>query len=203
MDGAAPPARIVTPRLVVRSYTRADAPLVKDAVDSSIDHLRAFMDWAWELPEPLAAIESRLELFHEQFERGETFVYGIFTPDEAELVGGAGLHRRVGPDAFEIGYWIRATRLRQGLVTEATAALTRAAFDCCRVGRVEIHIDPANEPSLGVPARLGYVREATLRRRLPPVRQGGPRRDEVVFSLLAEEYPGSPCAAVRVDGLDG
>ena len=81
------------------------------------------------------------------------------------------------------------------------AALTRVAFERCGVFRVEIHIDPANTASLAVPAKLGYVREATLRKRLPPIRPGEERRDEVVFSLLEEEYPGSPSAAVAVEGL--
>jgi RimJ/RimL family protein N-acetyltransferase len=194
-----PPSRILTDRLVVRCYDPSDAPLLKGAVDSSLDHLRAFMDWAWDVPEPLEAVEELLALFRTQFETGENFTYGFFTRDETEVVGGGGLHRRVGPGAFEIGYWIRASRLRQGLVTEAAAALTRAAFDRCAVDLVEIHVDPANVASLGVAAKLGYVREATLRKRLPPLRPGGERRDQVVFSLLDEEYPGSPAAAVPVE----
>ncbi len=157
------------------------------------------MDWAWDVPEPIEAVEELLGLFRTQFETGENFTYGFFTPAETEVVGGGGLHRRVGPGAFEIGYWIRASRLRQGLVTEAAAALTRAAFDRCAVDHVEIHVDPANVASLGVAAKLGYVREATLRKRLPPLRPGRERRDEVVFSLLDEEYPGSPAAAVPVE----
>ena len=30
------------------------------------------------------------------------------------LVGGSGFHLRVGDDAFEIGYWIRASRAGDG-----------------------------------------------------------------------------------------
>jgi RimJ/RimL family protein N-acetyltransferase len=197
-DEVSPPRRIVTDRLVVRCYEPSDAPLLKDAVDSSLDHLRTFMDWAWDVPEPLDAVTELLALFRTQFEAGETFIYGFFTRDETELVGGGGFHLRVGPGAVEIGYWVRASRVRQGLATEAVSALTRAAFERCDVDRVEIHVDPANEPSLGVATKLGYVREATLRKRLPPVRPSLERRDEVIFSLLDEEYPGSPAAALPV-----
>ena len=118
------------------------------------------------------------------------------------LVGGVGLYRRVGPEAVEVGYWVRASRIRQGLATEAAAALTRVAFERCGATRVELHIDPANVASLAIPARLGYLREATLRRRLPPVRPGMEWRDVVIFSLLDEEYPGSPAAAVPVETID-
>ena len=91
--------------------------------------------------------------------------------------------------------------MRQGLATEATAALTRLAFEWCGAVRVEIHVDPRNTASLAVAERLGYLREATLRKRLPPIRPGEPRRDEVVFSLLDEEYPASPSAPFAVSGL--
>ena len=199
MDGSAtPPRRLATERLTLRCYDPADAALLKDAVDSSLDHLRPFMSWAWEAPQPVAVIAERLVGFRDQFDRGENYIYALFTPDEGELVGGAGLHRRVGPGGFEIGYWVRASRVRQGLATEAAAALTRVAFERCGVDWIEIRVDPANAASLAVPAKLGYRREATLRRRLPPNRPGDERRDAVVFSLLDDEYPRSPSARVAV-----
>ena len=49
-----------------------------------------------------------------------------------------------------------------------------------------------------MPTKLGYVHEATLRKRLPPNRPGEERRDATVFSLLAEDYPGSAAAQVPV-----
>ena len=188
------PERIVTERLVLRSYEPGDAAAVKEAIDSSLDHLRVFMDWAWLAPEPVVVVEERLGLFGTSFANGEDFVYGVFTPDEGEYVGGAGLHRRVGPRALEIGYWIRSSRLRRGFATEAAAALTRVAFDSCGVERVEIRIDPANVASIGVPAKLGYSLEQTLREELVPVREGGPRRDAAVYVLSADAYPSSPAA---------
>jgi RimJ/RimL family protein N-acetyltransferase len=197
-SGLSPPRRITTDRLVVRCWEPGDAPLLKEAVDSSLDHLREFMSWAWEAPEPLDATRERLQLFRSQFESGENFVYGLFTPEETEVFGGAGLHRRVGPGAFEIGYWIRASRVRQGLVSEAAGALTCAAFEKCDVDLVEIRIDPQNVASLGVASKLGFKRDATLRRRIPPQRPRGERRDAVIFSLFADEYPGSPAARLRV-----
>jgi RimJ/RimL family protein N-acetyltransferase len=194
------PARIVTRRLVLRSYEPGDASAVKDAVDASLTHLRAFMDWAWLAPEPLETIADRLSRFRDSFERGEDFVYGAFSADEAEYIGGAGLHRRVGPGALEIGYWIRASRLRRGLATEATAALTQVAFERCGVERVEIRVDPANVASLGVPHKLGYTRTQTLRGALGPLRPGGPRRDAALFVMRADAFPGSPAVSLFVSG---
>jgi RimJ/RimL family protein N-acetyltransferase len=199
---AEPPRRVLTERLLIRPYAPDDAPALKEAVDSSLEHLRAFMDWAWAAPEPVGVVRKRLRTFRDAFRHGDDWIYGLFEPDGSGLVGGAGLHRRVGPEALEIGYWIRASHVRRGLATEAAAALTRLAFEWCGALRVEIHVDPANTASLAVADRLGYVREATLRKRLPPISPGDPRRDEVVFSLLDEEYASSPSLLFAVSGLD-
>src|SRR6185437_3537298 len=145
---AEPPRRVVTERLLLRPYEARDALLLKEAVDTSLEHLRTFMDWAWAAPEPEAVLRRRLRDFRRLFDRGDDWIYGLFTRDGSELIGGGGLHRRVGFEALEIGYWIRASRLRQGLATEAAGALTRVAFECCGVIRTEIHVDPANAPSL-------------------------------------------------------
>ena len=198
---ADPPRSVYSERMLLRCYTPDDAPLVKEAVDSSLDHLRTFMDWAWLAPEPVGTTRKRLRSFRDAFRHGDDWIYGLFTPDGAEILGGAGLHRRVGPEALEIGYWIRASRVRQGLATEAAGTLTRLAFEHCGAIRVEIHVDPENAASIAVAERLGYVREAVLRKRLPPIRPGQPRRDEVILTLLDDEYASSPAARYAVSGL--
>jgi RimJ/RimL family protein N-acetyltransferase len=114
---------------VLRWYERGDAPLVKEAIDASLEHLRAFMDWAWAAPEPLEVIEERLVAFRERFDGDRDWAYGLFSRDESEYLGGAGLHPRVGPGGLEIGYWVRASRVREDLATEAAGALTRVGFE--------------------------------------------------------------------------
>jgi hypothetical protein len=44
-----------------------------------------------------------------------------------------------------------------------------------------------------IPRKLGFVEEGTLRRRLPPKVDDGPRRDGTLFTLVREELAGSPC----------
>jgi len=198
----APPYRIVTERLVIRCYDPADAPLAKDAVDSSLDHLRPWMPWAHEAPAPVEETVELLRTFRGQFDLGQNFVYGIFSPDETEVVGGTGLHPRVGEGAVEIGYWIRASSAGSGFGTEAAAALTRVAFEVSGVERVEIRIDPANAASLAIPRKLGFVEEGTLRKRLHGPDGKPLQRDAVVFALLREELAGTPVAETRLEAFD-
>jgi RimJ/RimL family protein N-acetyltransferase len=192
-----PPYRIVTDRLVLRCWEPRDAPVLKEAVDSSLDQLRPWMPWAEHEPQTLEEKVALLRTFRGNFDLDNDFVYGVFSRDEAGVVGGSGLHLRRGPNAFEIGYWIRTDRAGQGLATEATAALTRVGFELGGVDWIEIRCDPTNERSRAIPHKLGYVEEATLRRRLEP----GPR-DVVIYSIFADGYEGSPPAAAGVEAYD-
>lgn len=196
-----PPYRIETERLIIRCWDPRDAPLLKEAVDSSVEHLRPWLPWAQDEPQPLEQKVQLLRRFRGEFDLGRDFVYGIFGADESEVVGGTGLHTRVGEGAFEIGYWIRASRPRQGLATEAVAALTWVAFAVCGADRIEIHVDPDNVASLGVPRKLGFHEEATLRRRLL-AGDGAPKRDEVVLSLFCDEVEATPVSRVQVQAYD-
>ena len=196
-----PPYAIRTERLAIRCWDPRDAPRLKHALDTSLDHLRPWMPWAADEPKPLEEKAELLRLFRGRFDLGEDFVYGIFARDESEVIGGSGLHTRIGPGALEIGYWIRASHVGHGYAREATAALTKVAFRVCGVERVEIRVDPANEPSLCVPRALGFMEEATLRRRLPAA-EGQPSRDAVVFTLFADELGGSPVAVTTIEAYD-
>jgi len=183
-----PPYRIETERLVVRCWEPRDAPLLKDAVDSSLEHLRPWMPWAHDDPQPLEAKVELLRVFSGRFDLGQDFVYGVFSADESEAIGGSGLHTRRGEGVFEIGYWIRASRVGQGLCTEATAALTQVGFALGEVERIEIRVDPANEASLAIPRKLGFEEEGTMRGVFHGP-DGSPRAgDAVVFALLRGEF---------------
>ncbi|HEY6961830.1 MAG TPA: GNAT family protein [Gaiellaceae bacterium] len=184
------PYRIETARLVIRCYEPDDAPLLMDAVNSSLDHLGPWMPWA----DHAVTLDEEIDLlraFRGQFDRDENWVMGVFDREETRIVGGTGLHPRGGDGSLEIGYWVRADSVRQGITTEVTAVLTRVGFELVGLDRVDIQIDPENVASQGVPRKLGFVHEATLRRRLPH-RAGERRRDSMVFTMLREEYDEAP-----------
>ena len=186
-EGPPAPYRVELERMVMRCLEPADAPLLKDAIESSLDHLRPFMPWTDDEPQTVEEKVALIKRFRVGFDSGENFVYGIFDSDERTQLGGTGLHPRVGPGGLEIGYWIRASAVRQGIATESSAALTRVAFEVCEADRVEIRIEPRNEASFGIPRKLGFPVEATLRRRLP-ARKGEPLRDVTIHTLFREDY---------------
>jgi RimJ/RimL family protein N-acetyltransferase len=198
-EGPPAPYRIETERLVIRCYDPRDAPLLKESIDASLEHLREFMPWAHDEPQTLEEKTALLKSFRSAFDSGENFVYGIFSRDEREVLGGTGLHPRIEAGGLEIGYWIGAGATRRGFATEASAALTRVGIEVCGADRIEIRVEPANAASAGIPRKLGFVEEATLRRRLP-ARPGEPLRDVTIFTLFREEL--DPAIAPNVRAYD-
>lgn len=180
----------------MRCWEPRDAPLLKEALDSSLGHLRPWLPWADEEPQPLEAKVELLRTFRGRFDLGQEFVYGILSADESEVVGGTGLHMRRGEGTFEIGYWIRECRVGQGLCTEAVAALTRVGLELCGVERIEIRVDPENAASLAIPRKLGFVEEGTLRG------VGDRGNDTVVFALKRDELERAPAAAAAFRAFD-
>lgn len=86
--------------------------------------------------------------------QGGDVMLGIFQGDE--VVGSCGLHRRRGPSALEIGYWIHPSFTGRGMATAVARLLIDAAFSVPGIAHVEIHMDKANSASSGVPRRLGF-----------------------------------------------
>lgn len=175
------PYRIETPRLVIRNYHPADAPLLKQAVDESLAHLKPWMPWAQNGPEPLAVKQQQLRFFRAQFDLDNDYVFGIFNIDETLLLGGSGLHKRGAAQRLEIGYWIHAQAVGKGYVTETVRALVYAAFYCHGVKGLDICCDPRNQASYSVAQRCGFTHKATVSgKALTP--EGKPR-DTMIWQL--------------------
>jgi len=189
---ATPPYRIETARLVLRCWNPQDAPLLRAAIDASDAHLRPWMPWMAKEPRPVAEVAETLRHFRSEFDRDRDFTYAIFDPPETRVVGSTGYHARVRSGGMEIGYWVRADSARQGFATEASAALVRVGFELLDLDRIEIHIEVSNRASAGVPRRLGFIREAVLRRRLEM--PNGPRGDSEIWTLFREDHDGAPAA---------
>lgn len=181
-----PAYRIETERLVLRCYHPEDAPLLKEAIDKSIDHLRPWMPWS--LDEP-TEIEEKIELlrgFRANFDLSKDFFYGIFDKEETHLIGSTGLHTRIGKFVYEIGYWIAKDFIGNGYATEASSALVKAGFEVEEIDRIEIHVNPANTASIKVPKKLGFTLE-TIRKRTD-VTFENEFRDSMVWILYRSEY---------------
>jgi len=196
---ANPAYRIETQRLVVRCYNPSDAQLLADSVTESVEHLKPFMPWAHNEPESFDIKIKRLQGARGKFDLQQDYTYGIFNPEESKLIGSTGLHTRLGDNELEIGYWIHRDFIKQGFVTESTAALIKVAFEIIHIHRIEIHCDPANVASASVPRKLGFTHEGILRAKTPFLDRWS---DSMIWGLLETEYPNSPASKAQIKVFD-
>jgi RimJ/RimL family protein N-acetyltransferase len=200
MPSAGPAYSIRTPRLLVRCFDPRDAPLLKAAIDSSLDQLVPWLPWAREEPQSLESKAEALRHFRARFDLDKEWNYGLFAPEQRELVGGLGLHLCGHREARELGYWIAKAHAGQGLAAEAVAALVRVCFEVERLERVEIHCDEENARSAAIPSKLGFRHDGTLRGRSE--RGDRSRGGRMIWSLFAGEYERSPCARAECEAFD-
>ena len=185
MTAATPPSAIRSARLLIRSWQAGDGPLLKQAIDANLAHLRPWMPWAHDEPSPPDVVEARVRRFAELFASGEDWIYALFSPDGRRVLGGSGLHPRIGPNGLEIGYWLDAAHTGRGLASEAAAVLTLVAFELPQVDLVEIRCDPRNIASAAIPRRLGYrLAEVLVADALTPA---GEPRDTMVWRISRSE----------------
>lgn len=151
-----PPELVPAGDVVLRRSTPDDAERLADAVAANLDHLAPWMPWARPDAATAGAQRERLSWTRTRWEAGEDFEYLVTAQGDETLLGVFGLHRRVGPEAIEIGYWLCADATGHGYATTAAYALTLAALALPDVSRVEIHCDEANQRSRKIPQRLGY-----------------------------------------------
>ncbi len=195
-----PAYRIHTSRLVIRCWSPADVAGLLCAIEASLDHLRRWVDWAWSEPAEPQRKLIQIRQWRAGFDKGRDFFYGLFDPKTEGILGGIGLHGRIGAGAGEIGYWVHADHLRKGLATEAVAAIIRVAFEINGLHRLEIHCDPKNAPSAMIPRRLGFEHQVTV-----PGRVTGPNvkpRDTIIWTLKRQAFAASPAASAPIEAFD-
>lgn len=191
-----PPYRIETERCVIRCYEPADAPRLKECVDSSLPELQVRMPWALEDPQ---SVDEKVELLRgmrSRFDTDADYTMGVFTPDGSRQLGGTGLHRRGSADSLEIGYFIRTDSVGRGLATHVVGILTDVGLRQCGAHRIQIDVEVDNAASLAIPRRLGYLEEGMLRGRA-----SWPDRDPcdvITFSIVAAEWSAGLADKLRV-----
>lgn len=175
--------------LVLRRWTPDDAELLGRLVTANLEHLRPYLRWIAD--EPLAVERRRALLveWEQAWRAGGDVLMAIV--EDGVAVGSTGLHRRIGPAAVEIGYWVDAGHLGRGIARRASAGLTSLAFTIAGIEAVEIHHDLTNVHSRRVPEQLGFhlVGTQTLDRELAPAESGIELRWRMVRDEWRSRFP--------------
>jgi RimJ/RimL family protein N-acetyltransferase len=132
---------------------RAEAAVT--SINASLDHLRPWMAWATE-PATDAGMATYLAAAEELWDQCKDFGFLIVDDADGAVLGGCGLHGRLGQHGLEIGYWVHVDHIGRGLATATARALTDAAFAIEGIDLVRIQCEDGNVRSARVPAKLGY-----------------------------------------------
>lgn len=124
---------------------------------SSLAELRPWFPWAQGTP----SVEDQIVRARESlraFAAGEDFHFSMVETASGGLVGGLRVNPSRGPSTAEIGYYVHTDRHRRGFASAATRVAAAAAFEHLDwIKRVEVRMDVANTPSIGVAAAAGFV----------------------------------------------
>jgi len=173
-----------THRLLLRCPVPGDGASVHEAVAETLAALR---EWPASLPwavfEPsVASSETYCRESAAAFIKRTALVYLAFD-ESGSFVAVTSLHRiDWAVPRFEVGFWCRASRQRQGFAAEAVAELVRYAFEGLGANRVDALADEKNVGSRAVCEAVGLRLEGIMRNeRITP---SGVLRDTCVYAAV-------------------
>jgi ribosomal-protein-serine acetyltransferase len=156
--------------------------------DANRAHLQPWMHW---IDATTSADDTRTYLREVLRKFADGREYGFAVLERGEPVGTIGLRLADDVSEAEIGYWLAAPAEGRGIITRATGALVRFAFEDLGLNRLVILCAVDNKRSRAVPERLGFSIEGTYRERdVNPSREP---MDQVIYALLRSEWtPAGP-----------
>jgi RimJ/RimL family protein N-acetyltransferase len=185
-----PPYRIETPRVVLRCWDPADTPELQALIADNREHLQPWVPWIADEPRPPEEKLRELRYWRSAFDLDQAWLYALLGAESGALAGGLVVNRLPG-DAVDVGGWVAGGLGHRGYHTEAASAAARAAFEVLGMTRVQALCDVENERSIALLRKLGFTHEATPRHQVD-----GRREDEMMWSILADEWPSTPAAAI-------
>ncbi len=96
------------------------------------------------------------------------------------------MHRSGSFARSRSGYWLRASAVGQGYMTEAVRLVTELAFNALQARRVAIECEADNEASLRVAERAGFILEGRLRN--GTLATNGNAVDLLVYALTPDDW---------------
>ncbi len=176
-------AATLRPGVELRLLEERHAPALFARVDREREYLRQWMPWV-DVTRTEEDILAFIRRMLDTFSSNQGFSAGIWV--DGTIGGVITLHKvdwvnRKG----EIGYWLGQEFQGQGIMTDATRAVTDHALVELQLNRVEILCATSNDKSRAIPKRLGFALEGVLRE----AQFLNERHDDLeLYSMLRREY---------------
>jgi len=174
---------LTTERLILRPFTLEDAPAMYRNWASDPEVTR-YLTWPVHASEDVS--RAILSEWIPQYAKPDRYEWAIVLKELGEPIGSMGVVKvDEAIQAGHMGYCIGKRWWRQGITSEALAAVIRFLFEDVGVNRVEARHDPRNPNSGRVMAHCGMQKEGTMRQ---ADRNNLGICDFTLYAILAEDY---------------
>ena len=164
-------------------YEKSHAVPLFQMVSKERERLSQFLLW----PNFMRSLDDELTFIsgmRKEWDERRGFGFAVTLADSGFVIGTIGVRALSWVNLRgEIGYWLGCKHEGKGYITEAVSILEKHLFDV-GFNRIEIHCDQNNIRSKGVPVRLGYLLEGTLRDHVCD--RGGFRNIEVYGKISSD-----------------
>lgn len=172
-------------QIEIRPCRPEDAEAICEAVRESIAEVSPWAPWCspdYDLPQCREWLEGRSEAWA----AGEEYDFEIRDVETGCLLGGCGLNQVNRTFNFaNLGYWVRTSRVGQGVAARAARLVARFGFEQIGFTRLEIVVSVGNQASQRVADKVGATKEGRARNRYAI---HGRIEDAFVFSLVPEDF---------------
>lgn len=192
------PEQVETDRFIIRRPCEEDLAAYFAAWFESFEQIKPwFGPWAKEAP-TIEKVAASIREALADWDQNKTLTYLCFDKKTGTLVGRVFFSRldwRI-PKGM-IGYWVRKGYQREGVGTEMVQALVKMAFDQLQFNRLELYVDPRNQPAVKFAEKMGFLYEGRLRNY--SYDNFGSIRDYLVYGMTPFDFhTASKPAPVRV-----
>jgi ribosomal-protein-serine acetyltransferase len=177
-----------TPNIIIE---RVSEQRVKDFYDAYIESLpelfaAGFTSTTDPSSEELGTWQDWMTALNNGWENDQEYFFQVIEVSTNQVVGGVFLnHVARQYQMANLGYWVRTSRVGEGIATEAAKQVARYGFERLGFQRLEVVVDIGNLLSLKVAEKIGAVREGLLRNR---GNLHGSPCDAYMFSFIPSDF---------------
>ncbi len=172
-------------KILLRPHKMSDVDDIYQAIRESIKEVGAWLPFAHE-NYAIKETKDWLKKQGEEWKKGNTYDFGIFDTKDGAFIGGCGINGiSKTMHHANLGYWVRTSRIGQGIAPAATRLLAKWGFDVLKLKRIEVLVAVGNEKSLRAAQKAGAKREGVLRNRLILHDKA---QDAVMHSLIPDDF---------------
>ncbi len=185
------PGQIETDRFIIRRPSEDDIAAYFAAWFESFEHIKPwFGPWAKEVP-TIEKVATSIREAMAEWDDGKTLTYLCFEKESGKLVGRAFFsHLNWDLPKGMVGYWVRKGHQRDGVGSEMVQALVKMAFTDLQFQRLELYVDPRNNPAVQFAEKLGFLYEGRMRNY--SYDNFGTMRDYLVYGMTPFDFKTAP-----------